>query len=243
MEGLHDGLNSAEARVAELEKGLRSVRACDELEIEWAYAVLAKPEFSERMGTGALATILAGLALLRTASHLLAKANEGEGSVRDWPEDSSHENGNYHNLCVVCGSSFIGHKRRVICKVCAPPPAPLPPAEAEPVARSPFKRFVLDGRAIFKDGWPVCRIVTHGQPDFPRIEASELDAFMTEIINRLNAPPPPLETPDQRQASIVKWLRERAKATEDAGRSMALYHAADQIESGVAHLEQAHDQG
>lgn len=38
---------------------------------------------------------------------------------RDWPEDSSHENGNYFCTCFQCGKIFIGHKRRVICKLCA----------------------------------------------------------------------------------------------------------------------------
>lgn len=42
-------------------------------------------------------------------------------TVRDWPEDLFHENGNYNCKCVHCGSSFIGHKRRVCCKVCANP--------------------------------------------------------------------------------------------------------------------------
>ena len=37
---------------------------------------------------------------------------------RDWVEDFPHENGNYENKCCHCGHSFIGHKRRVVCKVC-----------------------------------------------------------------------------------------------------------------------------
>jgi len=36
----------------------------------------------------------------------------------DWVEDFTHENGNYQNLCTKCGNEFMGHKRRVICKVC-----------------------------------------------------------------------------------------------------------------------------
>ena len=38
---------------------------------------------------------------------------------RAWHEDSAHENGNYYNTCLHCLRSFIGHKRRVQCKVCA----------------------------------------------------------------------------------------------------------------------------
>lgn len=37
----------------------------------------------------------------------------------DWPEDFKHENGNYSCTCHKCGSSFIGHKRRVTCKLCS----------------------------------------------------------------------------------------------------------------------------
>ena len=37
---------------------------------------------------------------------------------RDWPEDFPHENGQYMNTCHVCKNTFIGHKHRVVCKVC-----------------------------------------------------------------------------------------------------------------------------
>ena len=37
----------------------------------------------------------------------------------NWPEDSSHENGDYECRCVHCGNTFYGHKRRVTCKWCA----------------------------------------------------------------------------------------------------------------------------
>lgn len=39
-------------------------------------------------------------------------------SPRNWTEDSSHENGNYECRCINCQNSFIGHKRRVVCKLC-----------------------------------------------------------------------------------------------------------------------------
>lgn len=39
----------------------------------------------------------------------------------DWPEDSSHENGNYNCICYKCKRVFTGHKRRVVCKLCATP--------------------------------------------------------------------------------------------------------------------------
>jgi hypothetical protein len=37
---------------------------------------------------------------------------------RDWPEDSSHENGNYLCHCSACQHDFTGHKRRTLCRVC-----------------------------------------------------------------------------------------------------------------------------
>ena len=43
---------------------------------------------------------------------------------RSWPEDYSHENGHYFNTCCNCQRQFMGHKRRVVCKVCASPSAP-----------------------------------------------------------------------------------------------------------------------
>lgn len=39
-------------------------------------------------------------------------------TASDWIEDTSHENGNYMNICVLCKCEFVGHKRRVVCKTC-----------------------------------------------------------------------------------------------------------------------------
>ena len=43
---------------------------------------------------------------------------EHEPHTRDWPEDATHENGNYRNICLACDSNFIGHKDRHICRRC-----------------------------------------------------------------------------------------------------------------------------
>ena len=40
------------------------------------------------------------------------------GEVNDWPEDASHENGQYFNRCLSCDGDFIGHKRRHQCRKC-----------------------------------------------------------------------------------------------------------------------------
>lgn len=42
----------------------------------------------------------------------------GNPNPRDWVDDTSLENGNYFNLCVICEESFVGYKRRTVCKVC-----------------------------------------------------------------------------------------------------------------------------
>ena len=39
-------------------------------------------------------------------------------SERNFPEDKALENGNYTNLCCNCEEWFIGHKRRVLSRVC-----------------------------------------------------------------------------------------------------------------------------
>ena len=43
----------------------------------------------------------------------------GYDNPRDWKEDFSHENGNYSNICIYCNQKFIGHKRRVGCRICS----------------------------------------------------------------------------------------------------------------------------
>jgi hypothetical protein len=42
-----------------------------------------------------------------------------QNTNRNWTEDAAHENGNYECRCVECGNSFIGHKRRVLCRLCS----------------------------------------------------------------------------------------------------------------------------
>lgn len=38
---------------------------------------------------------------------------------KDYPEDLQHENGFYECICCNCKDHFLGHKRRVTCKVCS----------------------------------------------------------------------------------------------------------------------------
>ena len=44
---------------------------------------------------------------------------ETKQAEQDYPEDFTGENGNYHHVCPSCEKPFTGHKRRVLCRVCA----------------------------------------------------------------------------------------------------------------------------
>jgi hypothetical protein len=62
----------------------------------------------------------------------------------NWIEDYVHKNGNYINECSNCGNFFLGHKRRVRCKLCMG----LPPG----ILRNEDGTLVLDIRYIPKFG-------------------------------------------------------------------------------------------
>jgi hypothetical protein len=36
----------------------------------------------------------------------------------NWTEDTARKHGASHCRCCLCGSFFLGHKRRVVCKAC-----------------------------------------------------------------------------------------------------------------------------
>ena len=59
-------------------------------------------------------------ARLEAAGFLAVKAEDFLGNhPGDWTKDRDHENGCYLNRCIECKTIFIGHKRRVICYLCA----------------------------------------------------------------------------------------------------------------------------
>jgi hypothetical protein len=51
----------------------------------------------------------AGWKLLKDSTH----------EERSWSEDAGHENGRYSCSCAHCLRMFVGHKRRVFCRVCS----------------------------------------------------------------------------------------------------------------------------
>jgi hypothetical protein len=70
---------------------------------------------------------------------------------RDWTEDFSHENGNYNCRCTHCGEMFVGHKRRVICKLCAA--LEPPPSEATPLTTAFHQSIDFTGTNGISDAY------------------------------------------------------------------------------------------
>lgn len=55
----------------------------------------------------------------REAAALRGRVAELEDDARDFREDFSQENGSYMCRCLTCEKTFMGHKRRVTCRLCA----------------------------------------------------------------------------------------------------------------------------
>lgn len=53
------------------------------------------------------------------AEGLNALVDADNPTGRSYPEDFTHENGNYFCSCIVCSKQFCGHKRRMVCKRCS----------------------------------------------------------------------------------------------------------------------------
>lgn len=83
---------------------------------------LGHPRCSEQKPNGESA-VDAAIAIITELRNKNALTPESEGiagkELRDWPEDFSHENGNYSCQCCQCNQMFVGHKRRAVCKLCA----------------------------------------------------------------------------------------------------------------------------
>lgn len=56
----------------------------------------------------------------------IAAILQGMLGPKDWPDDALKENGSYNCQCANCGSNFVGHKRRVMCRECAEKPQGTP---------------------------------------------------------------------------------------------------------------------
>jgi len=74
---------------------------------------------------------------------------------KSYPEDFSHENGQYQNRCFLCTHYFLGHKRRVMCKECFTKTESVEPKEQptslfiEKEADTPTDRQINAIRTVF----------------------------------------------------------------------------------------------
>lgn len=74
-----------------------------------------RPPQGAKLYTHPIPAVPEGYKLLKNTTH----------EERSYPEDASHENGNYFNVCHECLREFTGHKRRGICRACAAPKGPI----------------------------------------------------------------------------------------------------------------------
>ena len=88
---------------------------------EWAFEDKKHMRGDYAAAAGWNACRAAMLAAAPAPDHSLDFGNMVTSKPGSWPEDFSHENGNYECKCCHCGATFYGHKRRVTCKVCASP--------------------------------------------------------------------------------------------------------------------------
>jgi predicted ArsR family transcriptional regulator len=116
---------------AQQAQGLTDEQIIKEAEATWGVPMKDSPQrgllaaFARRVverelrasTAAAPSPVPAGFKLLQDTTH----------AQRSWPEDASHENGNYSCCCCHCLRMFTANKRRVVCKVCAAAPgAPTP---------------------------------------------------------------------------------------------------------------------
>ncbi len=102
----------------------KALAATEQAAIQPAGAVATVIKFgaSRQWMSESLGALPDGTYSLYLAAPLAPQDEKAEqvATAADWSEDFAHENGNYENRCSDCGIGFMGHKRRTICKVCAP---------------------------------------------------------------------------------------------------------------------------
>lgn len=87
-----------------------------------------------------------------TEKNVLWKGEDGRDKSGDWPEDFTHENGNYFNTCFDCARLFVGHKRRPLCKACA-----LPIAQPEAVQHASAEcKYSPSGKHVGREFCQYC---------------------------------------------------------------------------------------
>ncbi len=140
-----------------------------------------------------------------TNQPLVASNGSGEvpslAAANDWSEDFSHENGRYLNTCHVCGSSFMGHKRRVTCKLCVVPSNP-PQGQAH-WSYSPYRATLYFDGKLFA-------IVT---PDGKNALTPETADALLQVLNR---PTVAIQQPRHSEAKLTEERNALATALINA---------------------------
>jgi len=75
----------------------------------------------EAIGKTAIAWALGKppMSMVEVCRAALQQEGERAATDHDWPQDWSHENGQYENICDDCNTPFIGGKYRRQCRRCA----------------------------------------------------------------------------------------------------------------------------
>lgn len=126
-------------------------------------------------------------------------------TLNDWPEDFSHENGNYMCTCAHCGCTFHGHKRRVCCKACATKPShTLNDCREAFEKHYAVSKLLSSRKSIAWCAWEACwnlrqgemiaekaleeaaRIVLNLKPEMKRDKAEEWEACYAALFRQLN---------------------------------------------------------
>jgi hypothetical protein len=176
------------------------------------------------------------------------RALDGNYLPCDYPEDAVQENGNYSNLCP-CGTEFIGHKRRVMCKVCATTPTEPEPAPAQTAPCPECKGL---------GGYPICGACNNHAPAqtareqfMPRLRQYTPRLFLiaaedTEsLIDRADRAEAEIKQARDGWAEAEKalecWMEKNSRLMRDKVNALADYGQektrADRAEARVADLE------
>lgn len=133
--------------------------------------------------------------------------NEGP-EERNWPEDASHGNGNYQNKCVGCGEVFIGHKRRIICRVCADGGACIDKARIDHAHR------LLNNSLDYLKLGPVAELLRDYEKKLARAEQNRIPETLAEDVKAYMRAA--MDAEQQRRGSFGESAVEFRKLCEEA---------------------------
>lgn len=122
-------------------------------------------------------------------------------SERDFTEDFGHENGNYECLCSTCRNTFVGHKRRVVCKVCARAAVPKWTVEERP------ELYVMDEKGLvvcLVGGFSGNKSELHKKRARMLCASPQMMSALQEVANFWLEPPDDREEYERRASEVSK---------------------------------------